>query len=166
MLNQKILSRCLVVILLASALTSCGFHLRGSAPLPESLQSMYLDARNGPFKDQMEEVLLRTGAQIQEQREAANVQLSIIQSEVQRTVGTLDERGKANSYNLRYLVSYSLLAADGRVLRSSSINESRRYDFDPDIILETESEEEELIEDMEESIALRVMRQLATVTGV
>ena len=161
----NILSRCLIVIFLASTLNACGFHLRGSTPLPEGLQNMYLDARNGPFKEKMEDVLLQTGAQLATQPESAEVQLSILQSVVERTVGTLDERGKANSYRLNYRVQYSLLASDGSLLRTSSLDENRRYDFDPDTVLETESEQEELIEDMEESLALRIIRQLTTVSN-
>jgi len=161
---SNILSRSLVLMVLISSLNACGFSLRGNTPLPEDLQNMYLDARTGPFKEQMEEILIRTGARLTEQREAADVQLSITESIVERTVGTLDERGKANSYLLNYRVRYSLVAADGRVLRSSAIDENRRYDFDPDIVLETESEQEELIQDMEQSVALRIIRQLNTVT--
>ena len=165
MLNRKFLSRCVFVIGLASSLASCGFHLRGSTPLPEALQTLHLDAREGPFRDQMQNILERVGARVLGEPNPNNVQLSIITSEVQRTVGTLDERGKANSYDLNYVVRYTLLAGDGSVLRESALSDRRRYDFDPDIVLETESEEEELIEDMEQSLALRIMRQLSTITS-
>lgn len=157
-------TRYLLLLVLASSLNACGFSLRGSTPLPVGLQNMHLDARDGPFKEQMEEILVRIGARLTEASESADVQLSITESIVERTVGTLDERGKADSYLLNYRVQYSLLASDGSVLRSSLIEENRRYNFDPDIVLETETEQEDLIEDMEQAVALRIIRQLNTVT--
>ena len=161
---RKLISRTLILLFVVSSLTACGFHLRGNIPLPESLKLMFVDANDGPFKEKLEEVLVKGGVTLTERRNAAPVTLKINQSVVDRTIGTLDERGKASSYNLNYKVNYALQAEDGTVIRTSFLTETRRYDFDPDLVLETEAEEEELIEDMEESLVLRVLRQLSTVS--
>ena len=82
-----------------------------------------------------------------------------------RTIGTLDERGKVNSYNVRFRVSYNFLDTNGRAIRpTANLTETRRYDFDEQLVVESESEEEELRKDLEESIALRVVRKLSSVT--
>lgn len=162
---MKIVSRTLSVLFLTSVITACGFHLRGNIPLPESINNMFVNAENGPFKDQMEEVLLKAGVTIAPSVDAAEVQLNILESTVQRTVGTLDERGKANSYTLVYIVRYVLESPEGIPIRSGVVNDRSQYDFDPDTILETESEEEELIVEMEESVALQIVRQLSTITN-
>ncbi|MDB4512024.1 LPS assembly lipoprotein LptE [Arenicella sp.] len=162
---MKIVSRALTVLMVASALTACGFNLRGSTPLPDDIKNIYVDADNGPFKEKMEEILQFGGATIAANSEAASTTLVVLESIVRKTVGTLDERGKANSYELNYVARYNLVNPEGVILRTASLNENRRFDFDPDIVLETDEEEEELILDMEESIALRIVRQLSTVTS-
>jgi len=163
MKHMKIISRTLVVLFVASAITACGFHLRGNTPLPAEISNIYIEAKNGPFKEKMEEVLSYGGATIATVQEAASSTLIVQKSIVEKTVGTIDERGKANSYELTYKVNYKLVDREGVSLRTASLYENRRFDFDPDTVLETESEEENLIVDMEESIALRVVRQLATI---
>ncbi len=162
----KNVSRILLLLILGSAVTACGFHLRGSIPLSESIDNMYLNADSGPFRDQMEEVLTKAGVTLMPSIDSAETQLDIQESIVQKTVGTLDERGKANSYLLTYRVRYALTTPEGKRLRTSTVTDRRQYDFDPDIVLSTESEEEELIVEMEESVALQVMRQLSTVNSV
>jgi len=165
MKHWKIISRSLVILTLTSAVTACGFHLRGNIPLSESIDNMYVNGNGGPFQKQLEEILVKAGVTIAPYFEGAEVQLKILESQVDRTVGTLDERGKANSYRLTYIASYVLETPDGRVLREATISDQRLYDFDPDAILESESDEGELIVDMEESVSLQVLRQLSTITG-
>ena len=91
--------------------------------------------------------------------------LDVTQAVSDRTIGTLDERGKANSFNVRFRVSYSFLDTKGAAIRpAASLVETRRYDFNEQQVVESESEEAELQEDLEESIALRIVRKLASIT--
>lgn len=161
----KNVSRTFLMLLLASAVTACGFHLRGSIPLAESIDTMYLNASSGPFKNQMEDVLLNAGVTLTPTIDSAKVQLNILESIVQKTVGTLDEFGKANSYMLNYRVRYRLETLDGATIRNTTVYDRRQYDFDPEAVLSTESEEQELILEMEESVALQIVRQLSTITN-
>ena len=41
---------------------------------------------------------------------------------------------------------------------------SQIYNFDPSLVVQSESEEAELLEDMEEQASLRIVRQLSTIT--
>lgn len=156
--------RTLAVILLAASLTACGFHLRGNIPLPAGIQNMFMDAPEGTFKEVLTEVLTNAGGQLNSVAEGADVILSITNAATNRSVGTLDERGKADSYNLRFKVSYVLSSPEQETIRKASLVETRRYNFNPEQVLESESEEEELQSDMEEAIALRMVRQLSSMT--
>ncbi len=157
--------RTFVFCLLAVSLSSCGFHLRGNIPLSEGIKNMFVVAPEGGFKDQFEDILTKAGANLAANKAGADVILTVDKASSNRTVGTLDERGKVSSYNLRFNVRYTLESADGEVIRkSTSLYENRRYDFNPELVLESESEEEELLSSMEEDIALRIVRQLSTIT--
>ena len=157
-------ARLSAVLLLAITLTACGFHLRGNIPLPKNIQNMYVQGPDGTFKDKLEDVLTNSGATIAPSALAADVVVNITEATSSRDVGTLDERGKVDSYNLVFRVRYSLDDTQGKVVReSTSLRESRQYDFDPELVVESESEEQQLQTSMEEDIALRMVRQLSTV---
>ncbi len=164
MLNT--MTRTALLLTLAVSITACGFHLRGNIPLDEGIKNMFVLAPEGTFKDQLERIVSKAGAEVAGARSAADVVLNVSNASVKRTVGTLDERGKANSYNLVFSVTYSLDGLDGEKVRKvTSLTESRRYNFDPERVVESEAEEAELLESMEEEASLRIVRQLSTITG-
>jgi len=152
------------VLLLAISITACGFHLRGNIPLPKVIQNMYVQAPDGTFKDKLEEILSQAGANIAPSAIVADVIVNVIDASSSRNVGTLDERGKVDSYNLVFSVQYSLDDTNGKVVRKkATLRETRQYDFDPELVVESESEEDQLVSSMEEDVALRMVRQLSTV---
>lgn len=161
----KKLLRLSFVVLLLSSVAACGFHLRGNIPLSDSIKNMYILAPQGTFKDQLEEVISKVGGELAANPGGADVVLNIRRADLDRKVGTLDDRGKVNSYNLRFKVDYSLDDPEGKPIRKlTKLSESRRYDFNPEQVLESESEEAELLSSMEQDIVLRIVRQLATIT--
>ena len=164
---QKHAIKFLSVIGLALILSACGFHLRGSIPLSDIIKNMHVNVPEGTFKQELERGLTRQGAILSESKEAADVILTVTRVDTDRTVGTLDERGKANSFNLLLNVQYHLKTRDEVVVRKPTrLTELRRYDFDPQFVVETEAEEAELLQSMEEEIVLRMVRQLATITEI
>ena len=82
------------LLLLASAVTACGFHLRGNIPLSDGIKNMYVVAPEGTFKDELESLLTRAGATIATAEGGADVILNVTQAALQRKVGTLDSLGK------------------------------------------------------------------------
>lgn len=153
------------LLLLASAVTACGFHLRGNIPLSDGIKNMYVVAPEGTFKDELESLLTRAGATIATAEGGADVILNVTQAALQRKVGTLDSLGKANSYTLIFRVTYSLSDQQGNKLRKiTDIKSIRQYDFNPELVVEAESEEAELRESMEQEASLQVVRQLSSIT--
>ena len=166
MITKSTLKTSLLISALALTLTACGFHLRGNIPLPDGIKNMFVQAPQGTFKDTLEDVLTNAGGNIQASRGGGDVVLVVQQAQSDRTIGTLDDRGKVNSYNLIFTVKYVLNDREGKQLRTATLQESRRYNFNPEQVIESESEEADLLSDMEQDIALRVVRQLSTVTDL
>lgn len=159
------LIRTTLLLVLATAITACGFHLRGNIPLSEGVKNMYVAAPKGSFKGQLENVLVRAGAVLAANEGGADVVLSVTKVETSRKVGTLDSLGKANSYNLNFNVTYSLADQEGNKVRKvTKLKATRQYNFDPERVIESESEEAELLESMEQEVALQVVRQLSSIT--
>lgn len=162
--SKTYFGRLVIVTIFAISLSACGFHLRGSIPLPSGIKNMFLEAPQGSFKAQLESVIPNAGGVLASNKAAGDVVLSIKKAATTRTVGTLDARGKADSYNLIFTVKYSLQDPEGKVIRKTTLKETRRYNFDPLQVVESESEETDLLSDMERQIALRMVRQLVSVT--
>ncbi len=158
-------TRWLTVFALSLVLSGCGFHLRGNIPLDDGIKNMYISAPDGNFKDLLEDRLTKLGAQLATAPGGADVILNVTGAQSSRTVGTLDDRGKVNSYNVVFTVNYQLLdQADNAIRPDATLRESRRYDFDPQNVIEAESEEADLLEDMEKEAVLKVIRKLAAIT--
>lgn len=159
------LMRSALLLVLATAITACGFHLRGNIPLSEGVKNMYMVAPDGSFKDQLETVLTSAGATLAAVKGGADVILNVTQVDIDRTVGTLDSFGKANSYNLNFKVTYFLKDQEGNVVRKvTKLKATRQYNFDPELVIESESEEAELLESMEQEVSLQIVRQLSSIT--
>ena len=164
MIKLTYLRNVILTTVLALALAACGFHLRGNIPLPSGISNMFIEAPKGDFNDQLSKVLTNAGAELATARGGADVVLKITSATTNRTVGTLDERGKADSYNLVFSVRYRLEDPEGKEIRSASIIQTRRYNFNPQLVIESESEEADLLTDMEQEAAINIVRQLASVT--
>ena len=157
--------RSVLLLVLIMAITACGFHLRGNIPLSEGVKNMFVIAPAGTFKGELESILTRAGAVLATAEGGADVVLNVAQANVSRTVGTLDSLGKANSYNLNFKVTYSLDDQEGNNVRKvTKLKATRQYNFDPERIIESESEEAELLESMEQEVSLQIVRQLSSIT--
>lgn len=153
--------RHLLIILLITLTSACGYHLRGQLPMSESTNVIFVDARQGEFTRDLTAQLTSSGAAIVDDATAAKITLKIDDLRLERRASTLDARGKANSYALVYTVNYSVIGADEKALQANSLQESRNYTFDATQILQQEREEEELEEDMRKELVIRLVRQLS-----
>ena len=153
--------RHLLIVLLITSISACGFHLRGQLPLSESTNVIYLDSEKNAFSRDLEERLTLNGATLVGDPTAAKITLDIKDLRLERVTNTLDDRGKVNSFILVYAVDYSVIGADEKVIKTSSIQESRSYTFNATQILQQEREEEELEEEMRKELVLRLVRQLS-----
>lgn len=158
--------RALILVLVVSALVAgCGFHLRGSIPLPEQLKVIAVNSQDAELREEMVSALEAAEAEVVEDAEAARAVLDLYQVDFARNVRTIDSRGKATGYNIRYIVRYRVVNEDEEELRDSRLVIRRDYNFDPNDVLQAEEEEESLREDMLEQLSQRIMRQLVTITG-
>jgi len=159
-------TRALIVIVVASAMVSgCGFHLRGSIPLPEQLKVIAVTSTDNELRDELVNALEAAEAQVVDDPTTARAVLDVYQVDFKRKVRTIDTRGKVTGYILRYDVRYRVVNDEGEELRSTRTAIQRDYNFEPDQVLQAEKEEESLREDMLQELTQRIMRQLVTIAS-
>lgn len=154
--------RTLLILLIFGLLTGCGFHLRGSEPLPEVMARTYLDVPfASPLRYELESQLLGAGGEVVEQRGSATAILKVQSASIRSRTLSLDTTGSAREYGLTLNVKYRLLSADGAAqseLLSGRVERDLR--FDPDNILAQRTEREQLEREMYRLAAQQMLRRL------
>ena len=112
------LSRSIVIVLLVTSLTACGFSLRGSTYLPSPLISMQLlaDDLNSRQKNELRQQLIQAGANLIDNPAGDAISLKVaIKVLPERNLADTAGSGKAIIRLFREL-SYSLSTATGELL--------------------------------------------------
>jgi LPS-assembly lipoprotein len=144
-------------LLLATVLWSgCGFHLRETAPLPESLQVLTLsfDKENSAWKSLVTRFFQRQGIRWQEQ---APFTLVIHAIDIQKLPVSFSPQGKAVDIALTQTVRFSILEASGHNLTGvQSVSVQRIYQFDPKRITGKQQEEQLIIKEQRSELIYRL----------
>jgi LPS-assembly lipoprotein len=131
----------------AWALSACGFHLRGAVELPEQMNTVYAQGFGpaSPFPSYLSENLKQSDARLTLEREDAGIILNAINEQFNRREVSLSETGKANIYELSYVLTYDLRNSSGDViLGKQTITVVRDY-FNPQVEVIGKSTEEGVI---------------------
>lgn len=158
--------RYLLVAFLTASISACGFHLRGQIPVPESLSVIAVKTTDRDLQRSLTEALSSNGATVVPDSSQAKALLDLHKVEFDRQVLTIDDRGKVTGYRLIYRVAFRVTTATGESLRTSTAISRRDFNFDPDLVLQKEIEENALREDMVIELTQTIMRQLSTIAAI
>ncbi|MGH8547355.1 MAG: LPS assembly lipoprotein LptE [Methylococcales bacterium] len=137
----------LLGVVLTGVLSACGFHLRGAVELPEGMNTIYAQgfAPGSPFVSYLSQNLKQSDTNLSPKREDAGIILNAINEQFNRREVSLSDTGKANMYELSYILTYNLQDPDGEViLASQTITVVRDY-FNPQVEVIGKSTEEGVI---------------------
>lgn len=147
--------------LLCVALAACGFHLRGTAPMPFS--SMYVQAAStSQFASQLRRaVRTGSGTRIADRPGEAQVILQIMNELQEKQILSLSGGGRVSEYQLRYRVYFRLTDAKNREhIPASEIVLKREYSYSDEQALSKDSEEALLYRDMRSDAVHQLVRRL------
>ncbi len=160
------IKRITIILLSMILLSSCGFHLRGKYEYAAELNPIMIRSEDRDFIYELEEVFDFSDLEVADSISGANAILEFTTETYERKPVTLDERGRATRYRLLYTARYRVMNRSGdALLRRGSTSASRILDYDSSQVLQADSEEEFLKEEMYEDMAQAVARRLARVTG-
>lgn len=152
------------IFLLALALSGCGFHLRNALVLPPDLGPVQVESRD-PYSAlalSLSQALERAGATPAPEGLAEDVAVLDLLSERWGSMPlSIDERGRAQEFTLRYAVVFELRAADDRVLVPRQVIElSRDYVSPPTNSIGTDSERDILTREMQREMTASILRRI------
>jgi LPS-assembly lipoprotein len=156
------LSRYLYLALVLLLLSSCGFHLRGSVELPESMARTYIVAgSNSALGYELENMLTAAGGEVVHERAQATAILTLHEERLSRRALTLDAQGRVSGQVITLLASFSMMDANGRtVAEREGVRIEREFSFDPDNVLAQGSETSLLQEEMRRQAAQQILRRM------
>jgi len=155
--------RCLSVVV-CLVLAACGFHLKGSAPLP--FTRIYTNiSPDTNFGATLRRAIVAASPDTQFVAAPADAQAQLIQlnSRQSRRDITIDARGRVEEYELNLEFSFQIIDRQGRfLLPPTTLRDTRELPYDPDAVYARESEISVVFRNMQQSMVDRVIRHLTS----
>ena len=173
----------LTLMPLLLALTSCGFHLRGSL---DNLSTSSLQGRKvyiSVIKDEqrlesnIRKALILSKVQIVSKPEESNFQIFILKSSLARYSSGLDTNGRTNEYE--YIMQFDFVIAENKDIlldvkeslrvnaqeefseKEKSLKISRHYYFDTNDLVGKKTEETIVLNEMKNHLSLQFLQQFS-----
>jgi LPS-assembly lipoprotein len=157
------LHRLVVALLLTSLLAACGFHLRGEARLPASMQVLAIEGADAlsPLGRDLRKALERAGVQVAEPSTSGAAVLRIGSNQFRTDVLSVGGNARANEYRIRYHVEFDVIDASGTpLLARQTIELSRDFTFDVSQSLGVAAEQDLLTSELQRDMVQAMLRRL------
>ncbi|MCF7981656.1 MAG: hypothetical protein K9K86_06700 [Pseudomonadales bacterium] len=159
-LQKKIIT--LLVLAGTLSISACGWHLRGSEPLPEEMQTLYLSIanENSDLSRSLKRSLKTLGVTLTEKSADAPLTLAITNVDNQRRTVSTSSRGKAAEYELTTFITYELKNKQGETLFGpDTVSAEKIYLFDPNQVVSAFEEEQLLRQEMQRDLIQQLIRR-------
>ena len=149
-------------MVLAVVLAGCGFHLRGSAPVP--FDTLYIpNAKTGIALDLKRNIEAGTNAKVIDDPKKADAILELSGESREKIILSLTGTGRVREFRLRYRMGYRVHdGKGGEYVPPSVVALQRDVTYDDSAILAKEAEEQLLFRDMQSDMVQQVLRRLAS----
>lgn len=157
----------LALLLAASLLSACGFHLRGSTlydALPFKSVYVILPDASQFGVEFMRNLRASTTTKVLDNPKDAQVVIEIMNEKKTKSILSMNVQGRAREYSLGYEIMFRV--RDGKnteLLVPTKITLKRTLIFSEVHALARESEEDSLYRDMQTDLVQQVLRRLAAV---
>lgn len=150
--------------LMISALSSCGFQLRGDYLLSDELQTLYVSSSDihGELTRLVKQHLGRNQVKVLSASTQNAPELRIISDKLDRRTLSVFQNGQVAEYELIYAVHYQLRFANQEPL-DFRFELNRDYQDDPNFALAKSRELSLLLSEMRTSAADKILRDMARI---
>lgn len=158
--------RSLLIVLLTATLAACGFHLRGSAGSDLPYASMYIALPETAEVRVWLERYLRgsTNTTVSDDAKTATVTFQQLSDSRDKSILSIDARGRVREYRLQMRYRFRLVDAQGReIIAAQEISMNRDMTYDDSQVLSKSMEENLLWRDMTNDLVNQIMRRLSRI---
>ncbi|MBS3804910.1 MAG: hypothetical protein KGY54_10210 [Oleiphilaceae bacterium] len=158
---------CATSLLVSVLVAGCGFHLRGSAPVPTALEPLAVRCSEDVPENlcrAMTQQLKQGGVTVVERDVAAYV-LQVENFNERRRASAITQQGSASEFDLRQSVNLTVVTDDQLPLvADTEVSASETYRYDEANVLAKRREEESVRETLYQRLAQQVIFRLAPLT--
>ena len=154
----------ILAVLAVSLLAGCGFHLRGSTPLPAALAKPYLDApdRYTPLFAALNLQLRAAGVTLAASPAEASAVVRLHLDETGRDLLSVSAQNRPGEYEVYYRAEFSVTSGDKELLARQLVERTRDYGYDETAVLAKEHEEQSLRAALADEVAALILRRLTS----
>ncbi len=156
------------VLVSASMVSGCGFHLRGQIELPENLRQMALSCPQDESRDlclNLRKSLEQSGIEIIDSSSATTglaAVLSINEVEDQRRAVSIGNDAGVAEYEVTRSVRFSFTDARGNpIIADGKTSQFQSYRFDETSVLGKDKEEEQIRKELNQLLAQDILNRVA-----
>ncbi|MGZ8291211.1 MAG: LPS-assembly lipoprotein LptE [Telluria sp.] len=163
---RQALPRAAALIVLAAALSACGFQLRGSGgQFNMPFQSIYLAfPETSPLGTELRRNLRGGATDVVATPELAQARFDVLSEARGKSILSLNSQGRVREYLLTYTLVFRVRDAKGaELLGPTEIHLKRPITFNESQVLAKESEEALLYRDMQSDLVQQILRRLAAI---
>ena len=144
-------------------LASCGFHLQGRQPLPNSFEYTCVDTKDEQtdFVQDLRKALIASKVNVIPTKSSAGATIAVHEDELTERILSVSAHNIPTEYELTYRVKFSVVAGDKTLIDNEEISATRDISFDEAQLLAKEREQEILREALARDLVALVMRRLA-----
>ncbi|MUV15361.1 hypothetical protein GN331_14235 [Lysobacter sp. HX-5-24] len=163
------LVRLTVLSALIALCSACGFHLRNALTLPVELNPVRVVSPDpySPLAESLADAMTRAGAVPATDPAQPSTTLQIVSERWGDTPISIDERGRAQEFSLRYAVIFVLLDQAGNVVvPQGAVELSRDYVAPPADAVGATSERELLAKELRREMSTAILRRVGAALNV
>jgi LPS-assembly lipoprotein len=156
----------IAVIAAAGLLGACGFHLRGEAVLPPTMQRVYVESSDlfSPLKTNVEAALKRSGAKVETVPGDGIAEVKLIAVSLAPVVRSVNSNARVSEFTMLYHVELEISDSLGKTLLQKQVIEQQRvFTFDQTQALGTGAEQDIIKKEMERDMTQAILRRIDAV---
>ena len=152
------------VLAMLALVAGCGFHLRGSTPLPPALAKPYLEApdRYTPLFAALNQQLRAAGVTLAADPAQASAVIRLHLDETGRELLSVSAQNRPGEYEVYYRAEFSVTAGEQELIARQHVELTRDYGYDETAVLAKEHEEQSLRAALADEIASLILRRLTS----
>jgi len=151
-----------LVVSISLLLGGCGFQMRGEWQLPASMKSTVMSGGSQNLYNFLQREFRSASAELgRREGDIQGAHLIVTQSQMNKRVLSVDNRGKVIEYEIYYIVNFKVLDESGKsIIPAQQINMTRDYPFAATDVIGSGYEEQLLRKDMYQDMTRQIMRRI------
>lgn len=122
--------------------SACGYHLRGTELIPDTLKNLYLIGASPQFQAEAVSMLKSANGQLVNSPESAGIVIRILKEDMHNRVVSIGTTGKSTESEVNYYIRFQLFDnKDNPLQEEQTLEVSREFFNDQTAVLAKSSEE-------------------------